>query len=136
VASLCPSANSDTGDAASCSGASTAGFIAFVDANSNCLREGTEEIISAVTFHSDTIGAKNMTCISYGANGFRRVVGGEPATARAIFCDDRGVTLVPGSGDISFARGLEIMPTGRAYVTRQYAEITGWGSATDSVSCP
>jgi hypothetical protein len=53
-----------------------------------------------------------------------------------MFCDDRGNAVEIGTDDLSSARGLEILPTGRAYASRGHAELTSWGASDDPVSCP
>jgi type IV fimbrial biogenesis protein FimT len=135
TASLCPSANPDA-DAPSCSDDATEGWIAFTDTNGDCVVNGTDEVVGHVEFHSEIDPVANSTCVSFAANGFRRPVAGQPGTARAMFCDDRGNVLESGTADLSSARGLEILPTGRAYVSRGYAELSGWGGSDDPVSCP
>jgi type IV fimbrial biogenesis protein FimT len=139
VVSVCPSSNPDQAGA-TCTGSATQGYIAFIDTNSNCLRDGVEladtrNVVANVVFHSLVTSTKNGTCVSYAASGFRRT-GAGPTTMHAMFCDVRGNNQnFPGS-TISFARGLEVLPTGRATVSRLYTELTNWGSGTDTVTCP
>jgi type IV fimbrial biogenesis protein FimT len=140
VVSVCPSANPDQAGA-TCTGAATQGYIAFIDTNSNCLRDGTEltatdNVVSSMVTHSLVTSKKNGTCISFAANGFRRLVGGQPNTVHAMFCDTRGNARIYPASPISYARGVEVLPTGRASVSRMYAELTLWGSGTDTVTCP
>lgn len=132
--SLCPSADPGS-DTASCEDDATAGYISFVDTNANCTVDSDEEIVANFSIHSDVKSAVNATCVSFAATGFRRVVGGQPTTALALFCDSRGLNKI-GDADVTYARGVEILPTGRAAVSRVYSELTTWGSATDPVSCP
>jgi type IV fimbrial biogenesis protein FimT len=139
VVSVCPSPTPDVA-AAVCAGSATQGYIAFIDTNSNCIRDGAEladanNVVSNVVFHSLVTSTKNGTCVSYAASGFRRT-GAGPNTMHALFCDVRGNNPTFPSSTISFARGLEVLPTGRATVSRLYAELTAWGSGTDTVSCP
>jgi type IV fimbrial biogenesis protein FimT len=133
TASMCPSANPDLA-AANCSGGATQGWIVFMDTNANCQRDAGEEKVTQMSIHSEVDPVSNADCIQFAPTGFRRPVAGEPATARVMFCDPRGNTLV--SGDLSFARGLEVLPTGRAYVTRSFAELTSWSGGGDPVGCP
>jgi type IV fimbrial biogenesis protein FimT len=139
VVSVCPSTNPDQAGA-TCTGSATQGYIAFIDTNSNCLRDGAEladatNVVSNVVFHSLVTSTKNGTCVSYAASGFRRA-GAGPTTMHAMFCDVRGNNPSFPTSTISFARGLEVLPTGRATVSRLHAELTNWGSGTDTVTCP
>jgi type IV fimbrial biogenesis protein FimT len=143
VVSVCPSTTPDQ-TSAICTTSATQGYIAFVDTNSNCIRDGAEitdtnNLVANVVFHSLVTSTKNGSCVSFAANGFRRLVAGQPNTVHAMFCDVRGNNRnFPGS-TVSFARGLEVMPTGRASVSRLYAELLGWASvapASDRVTCP
>jgi type IV fimbrial biogenesis protein FimT len=119
-----------------CANSASAGYIAFVDVNSNCQRDAGEELISNVVFHTEITATKNMNCIGYAPNGFRAVVAGEPSNARAVFCDTRGIEKVTPTSTISAARGLEIVATGRAAVTRLHADLNTWAGSTESVTCP
>jgi type IV fimbrial biogenesis protein FimT len=139
VVSVCPSTTpGQTG--ATCSGAATQGYIAFVDTNSNCVRDGGElsddNLVSYQLTHSEVTSTKNGTCVSFAASGFRRIVGGQPNTLRAMFCDTRGNTPIYPTSTISFARGVEVVPTGRASVSRLYAELSGWSGGANPVTCP
>ena len=86
--------------------------------------------------HTEITSARNGTCISFAANGFRRIVGGQPTTQHTIFCDTRGNTKTFPTSTFSFARGLEVMPTGRAAVSRIWTELDSWGSTGTTVVCP
>lgn len=144
VVSVCPSTTPDAANAV-CSTSATQGYIAFVDTNSNCLRDGaevtdTDNLVANVVFHSLVTAKKNSSCVSFAANGFRRVEPSQPRTMHAMFCDVRGNTQnFPGSA-VSFARGLEVMPTGRASTSRVYLEMLSWGSSPtpsgERVTCP
>jgi Tfp pilus assembly protein FimT len=133
--SVCPSADPSSATA-TCADSATAGYIAFIDVNGDCVRDAGDQLAANFEIHDQVNSDRNATCISFASTGFRRVIAGQPTTARAVFCDSRGNTLVPGSTDISFARGVEILPTGRAYVSRGYAELGGWDSGADAVGCP
>ncbi len=140
VVSVCPTTTPDS-TAATCTGAATQGYIAFIDTNSNCVRDGaevtdTKNIVAYEQTHSEVTSTKNGTCVSFGANGFRRVVAGQPNTMRAMFCDSRGNAKIFPTSTISFARGVEVLPTGRASVSRLYAELNGWGGGGNPVTCP
>lgn len=139
VVSVCPSATpGQTG--ATCSGAATQGYIAFIDTNSNCVRDGGEltddNLVSYQLTHSEVTSTKNGTCVSFAASGFRRVVAGQPNTMRAMFCDTRGNTRIYPTSTISYARGVEVVPTGRASVSRLYTELSGWSGGANPVTCP
>jgi type IV fimbrial biogenesis protein FimT len=144
VVSVCPTTTPDQTSAV-CSTSATQGYIAFVDTNSNCIRDGAEvtdtaNVVANVVFHSLVTVKKNGSCVSFAANGFRRVEPGQPRTMHAMFCDVRGnAQSFPGS-TISFARGLEVVPTGRASTSRLYAELLAWGTSptpsAERVTCP
>jgi len=140
VVSVCPSTTPDAAGA-TCTGSATQGYIAFIDTNSNCVRDGaelatTDNVVSTFLTHSAVNSAKNGTCISFAANGFRRVVAGQPTTMRAMFCDVRGNARTYPASTISYARGVEVLPTGRASTSRLYAELLGWNSGANPVACP
>jgi len=140
VVSICPTTTPETPDTANCTAGATQGWIAFIDADSSCQRDGAEladnqNVVATMAKHSLVTTTKNGSCISFAANGFRRVVTGQPNTLRVMFCDSRGINPIyagmPAATAISFARGLEVLPTGRASVSRLNQELGGWG-----VACP
>jgi type IV fimbrial biogenesis protein FimT len=133
--SVCPSASPDS-DGATCAAGATEGWIAFLDENGDCQRDPTDEKIAQMVIHSQVEPASNASCLQFRRNGFRQPIAGQPATARVMFCDTRGNTALPDGTGNSYARGLEVLPTGRAYVSRQFAELSSWAGATDPVSCP
>jgi Tfp pilus assembly protein FimT len=134
--SVCPSDTPDSATA-TCDIGATAGFIAFVDEDSLCDVANSEDLVANFVTHSQINSVTNVSCISFGANGFRRVVPSTPTTGYALFCDDRGTTEVVGSSnDTSYARGVEILPTGRAAVSRKQSQLISWSAATDPVECP
>jgi type IV fimbrial biogenesis protein FimT len=133
--SVCPStAPSDVNP--TCTGAATQGFVSFVDTNNNCQRDGGEDVVASVDVHSEVTSEHNTDCITFGPNGFRLVVAGQPTTSRAIFCDEHGNTQRTPAGADSWARGIEILPTGRPAVSRLFAELTTWGAGANPVVCP
>jgi type IV fimbrial biogenesis protein FimT len=134
VVSFCPSANPGS-DSATCDASATAGYISFVDEDADCQADAGDEIVANMSIHSEVKADANASCVSFAATGFRRVVPGQPTTALAIYCDTRGLNKI-GDSDVTYARGVEILPTGRAAVSRVYSELTSWGSAADPVSCP
>jgi type IV fimbrial biogenesis protein FimT len=134
-AAVCTSANPDA-DAPVCADDATAGWFAFTDNNGDCVFNGADEVVSYVEFHSEIDPVSNSSCILFARTGFRTPVAGQPGTARAMFCDERGNTLLGGTDDLTPARGLEVLPTGRAYTSRSFAELDGWAGGADPVSCP
>jgi type IV fimbrial biogenesis protein FimT len=135
VVSFCPSAN-PTDPNPTCTAGATAGFISFVDKNLTCQREALEDVVAVASIHSEVKSQNNTSCISFGASGFRLVVAGQPTTTHAIFCDTRGNTLRYPAGTDSWARGIEVLPTGRPAVSRLYAELTTWAAGANPVVCP
>jgi type IV fimbrial biogenesis protein FimT len=133
--SFCPSET--PGDTlAVCDAEANEGYIAFIDTNSNCERDDDEELISSFETHSEMHSTRNMSCIGYGPNGFRVPIVGQPTNARAVFCDDRGTAKVTDGTDLSYARGVEIVATGRAAVSRLSADLALWAGGDDAVTCP
>jgi type IV fimbrial biogenesis protein FimT len=143
--SVCPSANPEAGDAAVCGG-SFLGWIAFRDPNSNCLHDAGEDIRRVGNLIESPPGnplnaRSNGVCISFAATGFLQTdaTGQMPATAsQTLFCDKRGTNTdgsgaLNGAGAQTYARGVEVSPTGRARVTRDSAEISAWAP---DVACP
>jgi len=133
--SFCPSANPG-GPSPTCVTSGAQGFISFADKNNNCQRDALEEVVASASIHSEVKWQNNTNCITFGSNGFRLVVAGQPTTTHAIFCDTRGNALRYPAGTDSWARGIEVLPTGRPAVSRQYAELTSWGAAANPVVCP
>jgi type IV fimbrial biogenesis protein FimT len=111
------------------------GWIVFEDPDADCVRAETEDWITGVGVASDVGSFSNTTCISFATTGFKRVVAGQPATSRMIFCDDRGNTLRYPAGTDSTARGVEVPPTGRGAVVRRFDEMEAWVEADDPVEC-
>jgi prepilin-type N-terminal cleavage/methylation domain-containing protein len=133
--SFCPSAAPDT-DLAICDIDATEGYIAFIDTNSNCQRDDGEELVSSIVNHSEIKSADNISCIGYVANGFRIPVDDQPANARAVFCDDRGIKKLGDGSAFSYARGVEVVATGRPATTRLFADLEFWAGEDDPVTCP
>jgi len=131
--SMCTSAN-PTPDDATC-GAGT-GWIVFQDDNGDCARDAAEQKIVGQTVDTDVNAVTNVTCLSFASTGYKRVIGTTPTTAHMLYCDDRKNTPRNGSGTESAARGVEVMPTGRATVVKTIAEISAWSGGADGVKCP
>lgn len=133
--SLCPSDNPEDPEPDCTEGAAT-GWITFVDANSDCERDDDEEVLrSQNQVDASLDGASDGVCLSFAANGFRQVVPAKASIAHAMFCDDRGNTATSADGAVSYARGIEVTPTGRAAITRNLATLESW-SAAFGVACP
>jgi type IV fimbrial biogenesis protein FimT len=131
---LCPSDNPDSPDA-ECSNGAFTGWITFVDENNDCLRDADDDellrsqpiIDAAIRTGSDGV------CLSFGANGFRQEIDGRATVEHTVFCDERGNNLIGPDSTDSFARGIEVQPTGRAAIVRNRAAIAGWSA---SGACP
>ena len=143
---VCPSNNPDSADA-TCLAASTRnfdGWIAFVDADNNCVRDTTKDSgvyreplvrTGARTDKDNTATSyvksiSNGDCISFAPTGFMRTVAGHTSATRIMFCDERGNIVQPGM-KISLVRGIDVTTTGRARITRDVTEISSFG-----VTCP
>jgi type IV fimbrial biogenesis protein FimT len=120
---LCPSDTPDADDAECSDLGDAEGWIVFVDANNDCLRDSAsddEVIVRGEWFGHDSVGVdSNGSCISFAATGFLQpegVTGVTPAR-NTIFCDARGKDAVVGT-TVSAARGVLVGQTGRARVTR------------------
>jgi len=133
--SVCPSSTPDS-TLAVCDSASVKGYIAFEDKNSNCQHDAGEDLVSYTAVHSEVKQGKNIVCIGFASNGFRVPVAGQPANARAVYCDTRGTGLAAGSTTLSYARGLEVVATGRPAVTRLASDLTLWAGGGSPVTCP
>lgn len=131
--SMCQSATAANEETASCADGS--GWIVFEDPNANCTKDSGEEWISSVTVDTDVTASSNAGCISFATTGFKRVVAGQPATSRMMYCDDRGNTPRNPGGNDSSARGVEVPPTGRGVVVRLVDEMTAWEAGDDGVEC-
>lgn len=132
---MCPSDNPGDPDAICSDGAFT-GWITFVDENNDCLRDVGEAVLRAQpTLDAAVRTDSDGVCLSFAANGFRQVIAGRATVRRTVFCDERGNNeTFSGSGQ-SFARGIEVQPTGRANITRDLAAIAAW-SGFFGVACP
>lgn len=130
--SMCNSAEPDADDAECGAGA---GWIVFQDDNGDCVRDAGEERIVGTRVDDDVNAATNSDCLSFSSNGYKRVVGDRPTTVHMLYCDDRKNTPRNNGGKESAARGVEVMPTGRAMVVKLVDEIDTWGGE-DGVECP
>lgn len=133
--SVCPSGNPGATAAACNTTQAFNGWIAFVDANSNCVRDAGEVIIRVGHAIDSTLTSNsNGNCISFAGTGFRQNIVGRTTASNTVFCDSRGYEFQTGT-TLSAARGIDIAAAGRARITRNKAELTtgppgtGWGLA-------
>jgi hypothetical protein len=132
VVSACRSAN-PASPTATCGAGS--GWISFIDTNADCTRAAGEEIVASAVIATDVNATTNGTCLSFATTGFKRVVGGQPNTHRLLFCDSRRNVARFSGTDVSTARGVEILPTGRPAVAKSVAELASWSGGANPVSC-
>lgn len=130
--SLC---RTDTPDEEDADCAAGTGWIAFEDANGDCVRDAGEELVGNIRVDDDVNTDTNTDCMSFATNGFKRPIAGEPSTARMIYCDDRRNVPRNTGGTDSTARGVEVLPTGRGTVVRNVDELTSW-EGDEGVRCP
>jgi hypothetical protein len=75
------------------------------------------------------IANSNGSCLSFGANGFSRVIPGSAEASHILFCDPEWGTSVQAGGNLSAARGMLVSKTGRMEVVRDKTRIDEWGIA-------
>jgi type IV fimbrial biogenesis protein FimT len=125
VVSMCASTD-PTADDPECTDGATEGFIAFVDLNSDCVRDADEDLLASTTYEVAFTGTNplrvraNGNCISFAGSGFRQNIVGRTSVSRVTYCDNRGLALIPGT-TFSAGRGISVSPTGRAHITRTTA---------------
>ena len=136
--SVCPSAN-PTNPAPTCGGGVFRGWIAFVDADSNCLR--TAAVVPGVagqpnTQETDPVNLirnggtidplvtvrSNGNCVSFAPTGFLQTPAGTVRASKTWFCDSRGMALQGGT-NLSVTREIEVQRIGRSRVTRVPADF-------------
>jgi len=130
--SMCTSADPDADDAVCGDGT---GWLVFEDDNGDCIRDADEDKIVGQRVDNDVNAVTNTDCLSFSSNGYKRVVGDRPTTAHILYCDDRKNAPRVANGKESAARGVEVMPTGRAMVVKLVDTIDSW-SGDDGVECP
>ena len=130
--SMCTTAEPDDEDATCGDGS---GWIVFLDTDIDCERDVGDELVSHARLDTDVQDNTNTDCISFATTGFKRVVAGQPATSRMMYCDDRGNTPRNPGGNDSAARGVEVPPTGRGAVVRLVDEMALWADGDDPVGC-
>ncbi len=110
-----------------CGLAARAGWIVFVDSNSNGLMDAGETLLVRHALPGGqvkmaTLPLGNGGYFAYGPNGFGVTLpAGAPLTGIAL-CDDRG-NRAANNADQSTARGLVVSAAGRPRVTRSVLEI-------------
>jgi type IV fimbrial biogenesis protein FimT len=136
---LCPSAD-PVADSPTCMSDTTRqfnGWIVFVDANNDCDREDGEAVLrvgaridqqNTPVHHVNSYS--NGACMSFAATGFMRTDTGRLTATQTVICDERGNQKQPGM-QLSVARGVDVTSTGRARVTRDPTELSGW-----TTKCP
>ncbi len=134
--SFCPAEDPESTEAV-CDEEATAGFISFVDVNGNCQRDGDDDVlVSSFVTHTDLSAGNNILCVGYAPNGFRVPTAGTPSNAHIIFCDKRGINPIADSSKFSYARGIEIVATGRAASSRLQSDLKLWTDGDNPVACP
>lgn len=136
--SVCPSANPNAATP-TCGGGVFSGWIAFVDPDGNCVRNGAAVPASlggAASVETDAINlvrsggpvetqvsaVSSGTCISFAPTGFLQAVPGLVSSTRTMFCDDRGTALQAGTA-LSAAREIQVTNVGRSRITREPGEL-------------
>jgi type IV fimbrial biogenesis protein FimT len=144
VIALCPSSD-PTASSPTCMTDATRnfdGWIVFVDADGDCNRGASEEVIrvgaridQANTPVQHVNSYSNGSCFAFASTGFAATTKRAAAT-HVIFCDERGNRqqgqLQQGETKLSVARGLDVTTTGRARITRDLDELKKWTDA----KCP
>lgn len=148
--SVCPSANPNDASPTCTNGAFT-GWIAFVDPDGNCVRNGAavpDPMGGAATRETDDINLVRAggpietqvtvvsagTCVSFAPTGFLQAVPGRVSSTRTMFCDDRG-TALQGGTNLSVAREIQVTNVGRSRITRLPAELAD-ASLGAALDCP
>jgi type IV fimbrial biogenesis protein FimT len=131
--SLCRTDAPDEDDAGCNAGT---GWIAFEDANGDCVRDAGEELVGNIRVDTDVNTQSNTGCMSFATNGFKRPIAGQPGIARMVYCDSRRNVARNAGGTDSTARGIEVLPTGRGTVVKDVAELTSWEAGGEGVRCP
>jgi type IV fimbrial biogenesis protein FimT len=122
---ICASANA-LAAGANCGGTWDQGYIVFIDDDGDLIRGGaTETVLRAhgeiATGVVMSVG-NDATYFSYASTGLGRGdVGGNPALAQVVMCDDRG--NIVGAGGNSAARLFVATPLGRATILRDIGLI-------------
>jgi len=125
--SICPS-SAPTDVEPACGGASFSGYITFVDTDGDCVRSAGEKVLRADgPLDRAVVANSNGSCLSFGANGFSRVVASPAEATHILFCDPRWGTEIQDGGTLSAARGVLVSQTGRMEIVRDKTRIDEWG---------
>jgi len=125
---LCASSNANASDLTTLACKAPAatdfgGWFIFVDENSDGTHDASEDVIKQHAGSPEGVTAKsNGGFVAYGNNGFVRTLGGNASASRIAFCDSRGNVRI--GSDRSATRIVNLIPTGRAGVARDYSEVT------------
>jgi len=127
--SICASSTRRDGEPA-CGGDSFSGYIVFVDVDGDCARSTDESVLRAdAPLDRTLIANSDGNCVSFGANGFARVITGPPEATHVLFCDPKWGTAVLNGSNLSAARGVLVSKTGRLEIVRDKRRIDEWGIA-------
>jgi type IV fimbrial biogenesis protein FimT len=128
--SICASGSPKDSEPA-CGGASFSGYITFVDLDGDCARSAGEKVLRVDgPLDRTVIANSNGSCLSFGANGFSRLVASSPEASHIVFCDPEwGTSVQGGNGNLSAARGVLVSKTGRMEIVRDKARIDEWDIA-------
>ena len=133
---VCASADPNAADTAlACSYGTMSGWIVFVDANSDGQFDNGADTVLSRGAASDKVTVKSDRdgIVCFNQTGFQPIdCGGQAPTEHVVICDIRGNTAV---GADSTARTVLITRTGRARVSRLYADV-GAALAAMGESCP
>jgi type IV fimbrial biogenesis protein FimT len=133
---VCASADPNAADTAlACSYGTMSGWIVFVDANSDGQFDNGGDTVLSRGAASDKVTVKSDKdgIICFNQTGFQPIdCGGQTPTEHVVICDSRGNTAV---GADSTARTVLITRTGRARVSRLYADV-GAALAAMGEGCP
>lgn len=138
VVSVCASRTASTGEPRCAGDAEFSEWIAFVDEDGDCQREADEVLLRAVrAIHTEEearlSATANGTCISFAPNGFLRNDGSFATASTILICDQRSLGRIDSRGD-ALARGVEVLPSGRAAVTRNAGRLQAWMDG--GLTCP
>lgn len=125
---------------AACDGNFSDGWIVFVDADGDIVRDAGEAILRAYPAIDTTLSLSTnggATYFSFGTNGLGRgdVNPGTngPSLVSASVCDSRGNAVA--AGNDATARAVVATPIGRATVLRDHTQV-GQQIANNGLSCP
>lgn len=135
---ICGSTTPMDPDNAACDGAFNDGWIVFVDADGDIVRDAGEAVLRAYPPPDGTVSISTnggADYFSFATTGLGRgdVVGAGPSLVSAAVCDDRG--SVPAAGTLSTARAVVATPIGRVNVVRDLTQVNQQ-IALNLLNCP